>query len=341
VGSALARFAAFKESCVNHSINRLGWAAVCLSCAPVNSWACATCGCTLNSDAAMGYSSSAGFRASIEYDYIHQNQLRSGTEKIAGVPDGNELERETLNRYITVGLDYSPNADWNIDLRVPYVVRTHSTYGEFDSGAPLAALSSSRSSSLGDLKVIGSFQGLLATHNLGVQLGFKLPTGQYGTDIKFERGPLAGEPLDASLQPGTGSTDIIVGAYYYQAISQDFDFFANAQFQSALHSEQTQPGNDFRPGNSTTVSFGVRYEADPRWVPQLQMNLLHKGVDQGALADVYDTAGYVAYLSPGLTAQVVGNLHAYGFAQFPVYSDLVGYQLFPKYTVSVGASYAF
>jgi hypothetical protein len=71
------------------------------------------------------------------------------------------------------------------------------------------------------------------------------------------------------------------------------------------------------------------------------MNLLHKSVDQGALADIYSTAGYVAYVSPGLTAQVAGNLQAFTFAQVPVYSDLVGYQLFPRYTFSVGASYAF
>jgi hypothetical protein len=45
-------------------------------------------------------------------------------------------------------------------------------------------------------------------------------------------------------------------------------------------------------------------------------------------------------LSPGITVQVAGPLHAYAFAQVPVYSDLVGYQLFPRYTVSVGASYA-
>ena len=38
---------------------------------------------------------------------------------------------------------------------------------------------------------------------------------------------------------------------------------------------------------------------------------------------------------------LAGNLSAFGFAQFPVYSDLVGYQLFPRYTFSVGASYAF
>jgi hypothetical protein len=193
---------------------------------------------------------------------------------------------------------------------------------------------------LGDIKLIGNYQGFLAMHNLGVQLGVKLPTGKYGTDVRFSSGPAAGAALDASLQPGTGSTDIIVGAYYYQPIGRNFDVFADAQFQSAVRSKQDQPGNDFRPGNAATVSFGVRYEENPNWVPQLQMNLLHKSVDQGALADIYSTAGYVAYLSPGLTAKVSGKLHVFAFAQLPVYSDLVGYQLFPRYTFSVGATYA-
>jgi hypothetical protein len=328
------------------SINRAFFAAfcaaaLCLLLAPSASWACATCGCTLNADAAMGYSAEPGWRLSLEYDYIHQDQLRSGTHAISTVPDGDELERDTLNRYYTVGLDYNPSADWNIDLRVPYVQRTHSTYGIFDSSEPLPPLSYSRSASIGDIKIIGAFQGILPDHNLGLQLGIKLPTGRYGTDVKFQSGPNAGNPLDASLQPGTGSTDIIIGGYFYRAISQSFDFFANAQFQSAVKSKQDQPGNDFRPGNSTSISAGLRYEATPNWVPQLQLNLLHKGVDQGALADITDTAGYVAYISPGLTANVRGKLYVYGFAQLPIYSDLVGNQLFPRYTISVGASYAF
>jgi hypothetical protein len=311
-----------------------------LSCTAGRAFSCASCGCSLNSDAALGYSAEPGLRLNFEYDYIHQDQLRSGSHAIGTVPDGTELERETLNRYLTVGLDYNPTANWNVDLRVPYVIRTHSTHGEIDSGEPLPALSDSRSSSLGDIRLVGSYQGLLPMHNFGLQLGVKLPTGRYGTDVKFSAGPLAGEPLDASLQPGTGSTDIIVGAYFYQPLGEKFDFFANAQFQAAVISKQNQPGSDFRPGNSTTVSFGVRYQFDPRVVPQLQMNLLHKAVDQGALADITDTAGYVAYLSPGLTVKVFGKLNAFAFAQLPVYSDLVGYQLFPRYTVSVGASYA-
>jgi hypothetical protein len=329
------------EFLVRISIKRLGEAVMCLSIAPASSWACATCGCTLNADAALGYGTAPGWRVSFEYDYIHQDQLRSGTQSIGAVPAGQELERETLNRYLTVGIDYAPNPDWNIDLRVPYVIRTHTTYGDYDPSEPLSPLSASRSSSLGDIKIIGSYQGLLESHNLGVQFGLKLPTGQYGTDVTFRSGPAAGGPLDASLQPGTGSTDIIVGAYYFQAISLNFQFFANAQFQSAVTSKQDQPGNDFRPGNSTTLSFGVRYEANPKLIPQLQVNLLHKDVDQGALADVYDTAGYVAYISPGVNVQVADKLHLYGFVQVPVYSDLVGYQLFPKYTFSVGGSFAF
>jgi Putative MetA-pathway of phenol degradation len=316
-------------------------AATLLTLAPAMSFGCASCGCSLNADAAMGYSAETGLRLSFEYDYIHQDQLRSGTHRIDTVSDGEELERETLNRYFTVGIDYNPSPNWNIDLRLPYVVRTHSTYGTYDSNAPLPPVSDSRSSSLGDIRLIGSYQGFLPGHNLGVQLGVKLPTGRYGTDVKFYDGPSAGSPLDASLQPGTGSTDVILGAYYYRALGEDFDFFVNGQFQSAVKSKQDQPGDDFRPGNSVTVSFGLRYEVNPRWVPQLQMNLVHKNVDQGALADITDTAGYIAYLSPGLTAQVVGHLQAYGFAQLPVYTDLVGNQLFPRYTVSVGASYAF
>jgi len=93
--------------------------------APPEARACASCGCTLSSDAAMGYSALAGWRLSVEYDYIHQDQLRSGTRSVSGVPDGYELERETLNRYITTGLTYAPSSNWNVSLFVPYVGGDH------------------------------------------------------------------------------------------------------------------------------------------------------------------------------------------------------------------------
>ena len=302
----------------------------------------------------MGYSSEAGWRLNLEYVYINQDQLRTGTHtttpaQVVNAPfdpalGGGEIEQDTINRYLNLGLSYRPNADWNFNLIAPYVIRGHSTYGvqtQPFTPAEIAPdqLSYTQFSQLGDIKLLAAYQGLLPTHNLGIQLGLKLPTGAYGTAIKFASGPNTGTPLDASLQPGTGSTDIIVGAYYFQPVSQDFDAFANANFQSALAHQQNQPGNDFRPGNSVTVSFGLRYEAHPRWVPQLQINLYDKRADQGALADALDTVGFVTYVSPGLTVQVVRHLQLYGLLQVPVYSNLGGYQLFPHWTGTVGFSY--
>jgi hypothetical protein len=308
---------------------------------PQRAHACASCGCTLSADAAMGYSALPGWRLSVEYDYIDQDQLRSGTHAVSGVPPGTELEHQTINQYVTTGLSYSSNSSWNLTVLVPYVIRSHSTYGIYDPTQPLPELSRSFSSSIGDAKLIVSYQGFLPTNNLGVQLGVKVPTGQYGTAVDFYSGPNAGTPLDASLQPGTGSTDVIIGAYYYAAISQNFDAFVNGQFQAAVKHRMDQPGNDYRPGNTTTVSFGLRYAGSARWAPQLQMNLLHKSPDTGALADVQNSAGNVAYLSPGITAQLLASLHVFAFVQLPVYSNLYGIQLFPRWTASAGLTYAF
>ncbi len=41
--------------------------------------ACATCGCTLSTDAATGYSTMAGWRLNLEDTYLDQNQLRHGS----------------------------------------------------------------------------------------------------------------------------------------------------------------------------------------------------------------------------------------------------------------------
>jgi hypothetical protein len=324
-------------------------------------FACATCGCALSTDAAMGYSASTGWSVSLQYDYLDQSQLRSGTHSVSqgqvavinNAGGDQEVENGTTNRYTTFGISYAPTPDWNFRLMVPYVDRSHSTYGSSPNPLTPDLLSSGNASSLGDARFIASFQGLLDTHNLGIQLGVKLPTGDYGgpsadgmgivgrNPKSFTSGPLAGSLLDTSLQPGTGSTDLIVGAYYYQAISQDFDAFVNGQFQAAVSQRLDQTGADFRPGNLASVSFGARYEANPHIVPQLQVNITRKSHDQGALADSADSAGTVVYLSPGITFSVGDDTNVYTFVQLPIYSNLQGYQVFPRYAVSVGLTHAF
>jgi hypothetical protein len=337
-----------------------------VGCLPTAALACATCGCSLSTDAAMGYSDEIGWRASLQFDFINQNQLRTGTHsvspaQVAAINDAGgeqEVEHQTVNRYTTFALSYSPNADWNFRLLVPYVDRGHSTYG--DSGSPLTPdqLSGSTIKGLGDVRFVANFQGFLAAKNFGVQLGVKAPTGRYGgpnadgtgivgrNPTAFSSGPISQNPspgnlVDTSLQPGNGSTDAILGLYYHQPVSENFDAFVSGQFQAAVAHRLDQAGQDFRPGNTTTTTLGVRYEANPDIVPQLQLNFFRKGADQGALADNPDSAGRVVYLSPGVAFSVTGNLQAFAFVQLPVYSKLAGYQLAPRWTASAGLSYAF
>lgn len=94
-------------------------AGLLLTGAAQGAWACATCGCTLSADAAMGYSANPGWRLNVEYDYLNQDQLRYGTHAVSTVPDGTEFEYDTLNRYFTVDVNYSPSSNWNFDLKVP------------------------------------------------------------------------------------------------------------------------------------------------------------------------------------------------------------------------------
>ncbi len=343
---------------------------------PSMAQACATCGCTLSSEAATGYAAGggsapgSGWMLDVEYSYIDQSQLRAGMSAISPVqaaalsngaggytaanPGPQEIERRTINRYTNVALSYAANPAWNFTMIVPYVDRTHGTYGNVSADQINPAnVSDATAAGLGDMQWIATWQGALPTHNLGLQIGIKLPTGNYGNQnlnsgaiagrspTLFYSGPNAGVPLDASLQTGTGSTDLILGAFYYQPVSQNFDAFVQGRYQVAMFEQLDQPGATYRPGNLGVVSVGVRYEKYQDWTPQLQVNLSRKSHDMGALADSTDTAGTVVYVSPGISVRVLGSLNLYTFIQVPVYSQLDGYQLFPRWTGTVGMSLVF
>ncbi len=327
--------------------------------------ACATCGCSLSPDGALGYAGSGGWDLSLDDSFINQTQLRSGTGTISQqqvqAVSAQEVENQTLNRYLTLGIGYTSGLDWNFKLSIPYIDRSHTTYAE-DPSLPLSPdqLSSANASGMGDMSLVISYQGALASKNLGLQVGVKLPTGNYGGPSannpdggvghgSVGRNPAAFGPagnagnsyLDTNLNVGNGSTDLIFGAYYFQPVSQDFDAFVNSQYQFSVRQQLDQTGADFRPGNQTNISFGLRYEANPQIVPQLQINLTHKNADSGALADRTDTAGSVMFISPGVTMNAAKNVWVYAFLQVPVVSNLDGYQLFPRYTVSAGMTYHF
>jgi hypothetical protein len=313
-----------------------------------NAWACASCGCTLSSDwENLQFSYTPGLKLDLRYDYLDQDQLRSGTRAISPASasqivnngDPQEVEKDTLNNYLTLGIDYSRNHDWGVNIQIPYIDRKHSTLGTgSDGSSPADEAYESHTRNLGDIKIIGRYQGFTPQCNFGMLYGIKLPTGSF-TETGTSSDPAAlgdSAPIDRGLQPGTGTTDAIVGLYYSNALSLDWDYFAQALYQKALNSR-----DQYKPGDGLNLNLGLRYAGFSSFAPQVQLNYRNVQHDVGANADQISTGGTLIYLSPGVTAPIGAQVSMYGFVQVPVYQDVNGVQLAPRYTASVGVRYSF
>jgi hypothetical protein len=296
--------------------------------------ACSACGCTLSSDwASQGLAASGGWRADFRFDYFNQDQLRSGTDSVPRsslpIPNEEEIQQYTINRNYALNLDYSPNKNWGVNLQVPWYNRSHATIAEGDT-----EVSTSHDQGIGDLRIVGRYMGLGEQRNTGIEFGLKLPTGQFNSE--FQTGPETGEPLDRGLQLGTGTTDLLLGAYNFGGLAENWDYFAHALLQQPLDSRE-----HFRPGTGVNFNLGVRYTASASFVPQLQVNARIEKRESGANADVENSGASLVYLSPGVTWNISRRFSAYGFFQAPLYQRVNGLQIEATQVWSIGMHYIF
>ena len=307
--------------------------------------ACAACGNTVSRDwETQGISGSQGFVADVSYDYLNQNRQRYGTGSASPalinrqLNAGQEIEAYTKTQTVTATLIYNDDT-WGVGAQIPYVQRTHGTYG---NTPPLGSgYSTSSDSGIGDVRVTGRYTGFSDERSSGLIAGMKLPTGN--TKANFTAGAAAGTPLDASLQIGTGSTDVIFGGYTTGTVGHH-GWFVQGTVQHAVATQ-----NNFRPGDTYALNAGVRYAGfGARVSPMLQLNIINRQADTGANATPSDpvtggptTGGTLVYLAPGASVRVGGGASIYGFLQLPVYQSVNSLQLVPKYTLTVGARMAF
>ena len=313
-----------------------------------NAQACAACGDTLSKDwGTQGVRSTPGFTADLSYNYIDQNQQRygSGTASPAQISAlnaaGQEIEDYTTTRTTIASFNYTGDT-WEANAQLPYVQRTHGTFGDTGAYPATTDYASSSDSGIGDIRVIGRYTGFSADKTAGIIAGVKLPTGV--TDANFNDGVT---PLDASLQIGTGSTDIILGGYFTGAID-GYGWFAQGTVQHAVVTKSFS-GNDFHPGDTYSLNTGIRRaKFGARFTPMLQLNFVHRSPDTGAAASPPDaltggaaTGGTLVYLAPGALVRIGGGTSVYGFIQLPVYQNVNSLQLSPHDTLTLGVSHSF
>jgi hypothetical protein len=291
--------------------------------------ACSVCGCSLSSDwDSQAYGVSAGADGDLNFQYYDQDNLRSGTgsanRSAYALPNAQELQKDTLTRSTTLGVDYVLNPSWGLGLTVPYYDRYHSTLAPGDT-----EVSESRASGLGDFRLMARYQRYRASRSLGFQFGLKLPTG--GDSQGFATGPQAGTPLDRGLQLGTGTTDVVLGVSYYGRPSTYVGYFLQATVERAL-----AYSDGFLPSSTVSVNSGVRFLNTSAVTPMVQLNARWDGRERGANADFGNSGDAVFFVSPGAMVQAGPARSLFAFLQLPVFQRVNGLQLEPRWLLSVG-----
>jgi hypothetical protein len=298
----------------------------------------ASCGaafCSLNTDlAAEAAGIGAGSSFDLRYEHIVQDQPRSGSTKVGvGEIRRHHDEVRTRNRNLIGTYSHTFESGWGVSVATPLVDREH-LHIHHHHGAQVREEWNFRE--LGDLRVTGRYQRALsgsddAPRTAGFLAGLKLPTGR--TNVANQ----AGDVAERSLQPGTGTTDLVLGAFFHQQLPQHgASWFAQAQVQHALNDH-----GGYRPGTQFSADLGVAKTLTGKLSGVAQLNAVVKRRDSGANAEPADSGSRSLFLSPGMSYQLTDAVRAYAFYQHPLYQHVHGVQLTPKRAIVVGVSTRF
>jgi hypothetical protein len=306
-------------------------------CALVGGTAHASCGsafCVLNTNwSTQGVPSAAGTaRLDLHYEYVNMDKLYQGSKKISQDQDTEDtIEQRTINRNLVATLDYAFSNNWSATVSVPWVDRSHSHIADATTDTPTQE--TWNFTELADSRVLANyrFDNPDPTKSYGITFGLKLPTGSYKVTNAD------GVAAERMLQPGTGTTDGIIGAYYSApGFSHDASWWAQIMYQHALDS-----ADQYKPGDQTTINVGYRYPFTDKFMGMLQLNTLIKGRETGANAEPDVSGSKTVYFSPGLGYQVTPDVQIYSFLQLPIYRYVNGIQLTADWAAVVGATVRF
>lgn len=271
-------------------------------------------------------------RLDLRYEVINQNQLRQGKRNISPAEDdGDTVERHTFNRNLVASYDYTFSERWNLAVSVPLQQREHDHVAD-PSGA--ASYEQWNFTKLSDVKALASYRFANEEdplNHFGLQFGVKLPTGSHSV------ANADGTRAERALQPGSGSTDAIVGGYYtHRGLSAGAAWFVQGSQQQAVSTR-----DDFRPGSVTSLTVGYRQPVSTALSATVQANALRKGRDSGAQAEPDLSGGRYLFLSPGLSYALTQSTQAYAYAQLPLQRNVNGIQLTASRAVVAGLTLQF
>ena len=277
---------------------------------------CGSASCPLDLNA-LNKPKEGGFSLDLSFEYIDQDRLRGHSDI---VPDHSELR--TINRTATMVLRYAPKEWLQLSVTAPYIARSHQHLHEDE-------LESWQLDGAGDVQL--QARGRVARH-LWLIGGVKLPSGK--NDIRNDDG----ERAEITIQPGSGSTDVIAGVAWERGILRETHVQGSMGnvaviplFASVTYRRNGRGALDHRVGNELQFNAGTAYPLTLNVQGLMQVNVRRRGRDESPddPQDAFFTGGTFAYLSPGLRWNA-GRGALYALVQVPLLQHVNGVQLTAK-----------
>ena len=192
-----------------------------------------------------------------------------------------------------------------------------------------------RTQGLGDMAILAQYavipSNALTQRSLAIGIGPKIPVGDSKT--KTSEGIL----LPESLQPGTGSWDLLAWGFFSQGLRP---FTAASLFATTSYKISGENWRNFRYGDELSITVGSSYAT----VTPFDFSLLlqFRTIDEYELNGVIEpnTGGTWFDIVPGIYLKLSNTFGLRASGAIPLYRDVTGTQLTTTYTASVSLFYS-
>lgn len=310
--------------------------------APSSFASCGGANCFLVTGTQEGIAEAGKIAVDLSYRFIPTDTPQTGSHKTdisinpaisyssgAIVPDAHQ-EIRTDNELVQLDVAMGVSERTSVAVSVPVVNnRLHEHY-DLDAGGEFSAQTFS---GFGDIRIMVRHAHLRQLrHQFIGGIGVKTPSGVY------KLRDAEGEIMEAGVQPGTGSWDPIVTAYYsYQIRPRALDWFVSGSWQYA-----TENSLDYRFGNTGILNAGIndRVSVGGRDVVlTAQVNARNAPRDEFLGMDVPSTGGTFIYVTPGVRVETGEASGFYAHIQIPAYQRVNETNLVPGYALIIGFSH--
>jgi hypothetical protein len=246
-------------------------------------------------------------------------------------------EIRTNNELVQLDIGIGVTERLSLALTLPvFNLRTHE-HDVIHEGEPDEFSGEDGTSGFGDIRLTGKYALWISTKHLFVGgLGVKAPSGEY--KLKNHDGEI-NEP---TIQPGTGSWDGLVSAYYaYEVLPHRLNLFLSGSFQIA-----TENSLDYKMGNTLILNTGAsvlftNLIQEKPLTASLQINSRQAPHDEFQGQEVPSTGGRWVYITPGIRVQATPSTSLYTHVQIPLYQYVNEENIVPRYGLIMGISHAF